>query len=58
MRILTAIGLCDEIGSQTYAANERTHLKIQEGSIGAEKHQYGTHPRFFGSKVIASDRVD
>ncbi len=47
MRVLTAIGLCDEIGSQTYAANERTHLKIQEGSIGAEKHQYEIHQCFF-----------
>lgn len=53
MRVLTAIGLCDEIGSQTYAANERTHSKIQEGSIGAEKHQYDYHRCFFLSKVAA-----
>lgn len=47
MRILTAIGLCDEVSSQTYAANERTHFKIREGSTGAEKHQYDNHQCFF-----------
>lgn len=41
MRVLTCIGLCDEIGYQTYAANARTLFKVQHGSIGAEKHQYG-----------------
>lgn len=40
MRILTCIGLCDETGYQTYSANPTTHFKIQQGSIGAEKHQY------------------
>jgi hypothetical protein len=39
MRVLTAIGLCDEVGNQLYAANERTRFKILPGSIGAEKHQ-------------------
>lgn len=39
MRVLTAIGLCDEVGYQLYAANERTRFKILPGSIGAEKHQ-------------------
>lgn len=40
MRVLTAIGLCDEVGNETYAANEKTHFKILAGSIAAEKHQY------------------
>lgn len=40
MRVLTAIGLCDEVGNETYAANEKTHFKILPGSIAAEKHQY------------------
>jgi hypothetical protein len=39
MRVLTAIGLCDEVGNQLYAANERTRFKILPGSIAAEKHQ-------------------
>lgn len=41
MRVLTAVGLCDEVGYQTYAANPKSHFKVQQGSIGAEKHQYG-----------------
>ncbi|KAL8707413.1 MAG: hypothetical protein Q9220_007558 [cf. Caloplaca sp. 1 TL-2023] len=40
MRVLTAIGLCDEVGIQTYAPNARTHFKILPGSIGAEKHHF------------------
>ncbi|KAF7718265.1 Uncharacterized protein PECH_002080 [Penicillium ucsense] len=40
MRVLTAIGLCDEAGSQLYAANHRTHFKILPGSIAAEKHHF------------------
>lgn len=40
MRILTGLGLCDEIGPQYYAANAKTYFKLREGSIGAEKHQY------------------
>lgn len=40
MRIITAIGLCDEVGPQTYSANEKTRFKILPGAIGAEKHQY------------------
>ena len=39
MRVITSIGLCEEVGRQTYAANSKTHFKIQRGSIGAEKHQ-------------------
>lgn len=39
MRVLTAIGLCDEVGIELYAANERTRFKILPGSIAAEKHQ-------------------
>ena len=40
MRVLTCIGLCKEVGHQTYAANAITHFKVRQGSIGAEKHQY------------------
>jgi hypothetical protein len=39
MRVLTAIGLCDEVGSEQYAANDKTRFKILPGSIAAEKHQ-------------------
>lgn len=48
MRVLTSIGLCDETGYQTYAANARTRFKIQQGSIGAEKHQYDNPRLFYG----------
>ena len=44
MRLITLVGLCEEAGSQTYAANATTHFKIQPGSIGAEKHQYDNSP--------------
>lgn len=40
MRVLTAIGLCDEVVTQAYAANEKTHFKTTPGAIAAEKHQY------------------
>jgi len=53
MRVLTSIGLCDETGYQTYAANARTHFKIQQGSIGAEKHQYDNPRLFFGLREAA-----
>lgn len=54
MRVLTSIGLCDETGYQTYAANARTHFKIQQGSIGAEKHQYDNPRLFFGLREAAN----
>ncbi|KAJ5168553.1 uncharacterized protein N7482_004147 [Penicillium canariense] len=40
IRILTAVGLCDEVGNQLYAANEWTRFKILPGSIAAEKHHF------------------
>ncbi|KAJ5594911.1 uncharacterized protein N7459_001119 [Penicillium hispanicum] len=40
MRVLTAIGLCAEVGNQLYAANENTKFKILPGSIAAEKHHF------------------
>ena len=40
MRVLICIGLCKEIGHRNYAAKATTHFKVQQGSIGAEKHQY------------------
>ncbi|KAJ5089736.1 hypothetical protein N7532_008420 [Penicillium argentinense] len=40
LRVLTAIGLCDEVGTQLYAANKNTHFKILPGSIAAEKHHF------------------
>ncbi|KAF7586328.1 hypothetical protein BBP40_009056 [Aspergillus hancockii] len=40
MRVLTAIGLCDEVDNETYTANEKTHFKILPGSIAAEKHHF------------------
>lgn len=44
MRLVTLVGLCEEVGVQTYAASATTHFKIQPGSIGAEKHQYEIFP--------------
>lgn len=43
MRVLTAIGLCDEVGVQSYTANEWTHYKIRRGTVGAGNHQYDQH---------------
>ncbi|KAJ5541027.1 hypothetical protein N7494_006103 [Penicillium frequentans] len=40
MRMLTAIGFCDEVGYQLYAANDKTRFKILPGSIAAEKHHF------------------
>ncbi|KAL8951243.1 MAG: hypothetical protein Q9222_002771 [Ikaeria aurantiellina] len=40
MRVLTAIGLCDELGVQAYGSNAKTEFKIHPGSIGAEKHHF------------------
>lgn len=40
LRVLTAIGLCDEVGNQRYAANDNTRFKILPGSIAAEKHHF------------------
>ncbi|KAJ6008469.1 hypothetical protein N7540_012445 [Penicillium herquei] len=40
MRVLTAVGLCDELGNQLYAANEKTRFKVLPGSIAAEKHHF------------------
>ncbi|KAJ6010878.1 hypothetical protein N7451_002290 [Penicillium sp. IBT 35674x] len=40
MRMLTAIGFCDEIGYQLYAANDKTRFKILPGSVAAEKHHF------------------
>ncbi|OGM48243.1 O-methyltransferase [Aspergillus bombycis] len=40
MRVLTAVGLCDEVRNETYAANEKTHFKVLPGSIAAEKHHF------------------
>ena len=31
MRVLTAIGVCDEVGPQKYKANERTKALAQKG---------------------------
>ncbi|KAJ5759510.1 S-adenosyl-L-methionine-dependent methyltransferase [Penicillium odoratum] len=40
MRVLSAVGLCDEIDNQLYAANDKTRFKILPGSIAAEKHHF------------------
>lgn len=39
MRILAAIGLCDEVEKQTYIPNERTKLFVTPGKTGAAKYQ-------------------
>jgi len=39
MRVLTAIGFAQEVGEETYAANDVTRVKTTDGAIGAEKHQ-------------------
>ncbi len=58
MRVLTIIGLCDETGYQTYAANAKTHFKIQPGSIGAEKHQYESPFICSGSRKAANLSIE
>jgi len=40
MRVLTCIGLCDEVGYQTYTAMQEPIFKVERSSIGAEKYQY------------------
>ncbi|KAJ5173353.1 hypothetical protein N7492_005946 [Penicillium capsulatum] len=40
MRVLTAIGLCDEVDHELYAANDKTRFKVLPGSIAAEKHHF------------------
>ncbi|UNI14259.1 hypothetical protein JDV02_000906 [Purpureocillium takamizusanense] len=40
MRVLAPIGLCDEVGPQTYASNVNTRFRVLPGSIGAEKHHF------------------
>ena len=57
MRVLTAIGLAEEVGTETYAANANTHFKIRQGSIGAEKHQY-VGPRPLLRNVTLADGAD
>ncbi|KAL2020281.1 hypothetical protein VTK56DRAFT_8605 [Thermocarpiscus australiensis] len=34
LRLLTAIGICDEVGFQRYRANDKTHVMATKGQIG------------------------
>jgi hypothetical protein len=40
MRLVTFVGIVDEVGENTYAANRATYLINTPGMTGAEKHQY------------------
>lgn len=40
MRVLTAIGLADEVGECTYAANAVTEWQTRDASVGAIKHHH------------------
>ena len=40
MRLVTFVGVCDEVDDGVYAANERTKLINTPGLEGAEKHQF------------------
>lgn len=40
MRLVTYVGICDEVGESEYAANEVTYLFNTPGMTGAERHQF------------------
>lgn len=40
MRLVTYVGVANEVGENTYTANEMTRLINQPGLSGGEKHQY------------------
>ena len=40
MRLVTSVGVADEVGENTYTANDMTRLINQPGLSGGEKHQY------------------
>ncbi len=39
MRLVSFVGIVDEVGPSQYAANATTHLIITPAMIGGEKHQ-------------------
>lgn len=39
MRLVTFVGVCDEVGDGVYAATETTKLICTRGLSGGEKHQ-------------------
>ncbi len=41
MRLLTAVGIVDEVAENTYKPNAITQFMNKPGLIGAEKHQLG-----------------
>ena len=40
MRLVTFVGVCDEVGETEYAANVTTYLINTPGMSGGEKHQF------------------
>lgn len=40
MRLVTSVGVADEVGENAYTANDMTQLINQPGLSGGEKHQY------------------
>lgn len=40
MRLVTFVGVCDEVSENEYAANDATYLINTPGLSGGEKHQY------------------
>lgn len=42
MRVLTAMGVCDEVGTQSYTANNLTKALGQEGLSNGVKFRYAS----------------
>lgn len=40
MRLVTLVGVCDEVGDGVYAATETTNLINTPGMSGGERHQF------------------
>lgn len=40
MRLVTYVGVCDEVGESEYGANETTHLINTPALSGGERHQF------------------
>ncbi|KAJ5646966.1 S-adenosyl-L-methionine-dependent methyltransferase [Penicillium lividum] len=57
MRVLSVVGLCDEVDNQLYAANDKTRFKVLPGSIAAEKHQCVTRLNYLSGYVTLGGRL-
>lgn len=51
MRLLTAVGVVDEVAENTYEPNDVTNFIVQPGMIGAQKHHFDVHT-VVGGKLV------